>query len=215
MQSADVAAWLQKNPQFFEEYADLVSEIFIPHPHGGRAIPIAERQILTLREKNRMFETKLTELIQFGEENDQIGDKVHRLSVGLLLAGDLAAVLGVVQDHMQEDFRVPYFAVRLWGEDSDETLLEFTPVSEDVLKLAASLDSPYCGPYVTDEVLSWLGDIAPSLKSFAQVPLKTDTQAGLLVLASADPQRFYPEMGTLYLTRIGELVSAAIGRCTR
>ena len=36
---------------------------------------------------------------------------------------------------------------------------------------------------------------------------------GILVLASEDPQRFYPEMGTLYLARIGELVAAALSRC--
>ena len=36
--------------KFFEQYADLLADIYIPHPHGGRAIPISERQILTLRE---------------------------------------------------------------------------------------------------------------------------------------------------------------------
>ena len=35
---------------------------------------------------------------------------------------------------------------------------------------------------------------------------------GLLALASEDPQRFYPDMGTLYLKRLGEIVSAALAR---
>ena len=34
----------------------------------------------------------------------------------------------------------------------------------------------------------------------------------MLALGSEDAQRFYPEMGTLYLRRIGELVSAALLR---
>ena len=34
----------------------------------------------------------------------------------------------------------------------------------------------------------------------------------MLALASEDPQRFYPEMGTLYLKRLGELVSTALRR---
>jgi hypothetical protein len=214
LQSADVATWLQANPQFFEDYADLVAEIFIPHPHGGRAIPIAERQILTLREKNKLIEAKLGELLQFGEENDQIGEKVHRLTVALLQSRDLAAVLGTLTYHLQESFRVPHLAVRLWGGERDETLSEFGAVTDDVKVLASNLTTPYCGPYVTDEIMGWLGESAPHLKSFAQVALKTEGQPfGLLVLASEDPQRFYPEMGTLYLARIGELASAAIGRC--
>jgi uncharacterized protein YigA (DUF484 family) len=32
------------------------------------------------------------------------------------------------------------------------------------------------------------------------------------MLASEDAQRFYPEMGTVYLKRIGELVGAALLR---
>ena len=35
---------------------------------------------------------------------------------------------------------------------------------------------------------------------------------GLLALGSEEPQRFYPEMGTLYLERIGEMASAALNR---
>ena len=52
MEARDVAQYLREHPAFFEEYADAIAEIFVPHPHGGHAIPIAERQILTLREKN-------------------------------------------------------------------------------------------------------------------------------------------------------------------
>jgi uncharacterized protein YigA (DUF484 family) len=32
----------------------------------------------------------------------------------------------------------------------------------------------------------------------------------MLILASEDKQRFYPEMGTLFLVRIAEAVSAAL-----
>ena len=51
-----VANYLKQNPEFFEEHADIRRDL-IPHPHGGRAIPITERQILTLREKNSSSRT--------------------------------------------------------------------------------------------------------------------------------------------------------------
>jgi uncharacterized protein YigA (DUF484 family) len=44
------------------------------------------------------------------------------------------------------------------------------------------------------------------------VPLRNGETFGLLALASEDPQRFYAEMGTLYLKRLGELIGAAINR---
>jgi uncharacterized protein YigA (DUF484 family) len=34
----------------------------------------------------------------------------------------------------------------------------------------------------------------------------------LLVLASEETRRFYPEMGTLYLERLGQLIGAALVR---
>ena len=74
MKSDEVAQYLQDNPQFFEDYADLMSRVVIPHPHGGRTISITERQMLSLRDKNRQLEAKLGELLQFGEENDVISE---------------------------------------------------------------------------------------------------------------------------------------------
>ena len=33
----EIADYLKNNPSFFEQYADLMAQIFVPHPHGGRA----------------------------------------------------------------------------------------------------------------------------------------------------------------------------------
>jgi uncharacterized protein YigA (DUF484 family) len=48
----------------------------------------------------------------------------------------------------------------------------------------------------------------------ALVPLRdaSGTCVGLLVMASEEAHRFYPELGTLYLERIGDLASAAFQR---
>src|SRR5207249_8697617 len=91
-----VAEYLKQNPQFFEEFADVIAEIFVPHPHGGHAIPIAERQIVTLREKNGELESRLRELVRFGAENDQISEKLHRSTLALIAAPDLETTLAVL-----------------------------------------------------------------------------------------------------------------------
>lgn len=43
MKSEEVAQYLLGNPQFFEEHAELISHMVIPHPHGGRTISITEQ----------------------------------------------------------------------------------------------------------------------------------------------------------------------------
>src|SRR6185503_454044 len=115
MKPDEVAAYLKEHPEFFEHYAEPLAEIYLPHPHGGRAIPITERQILTLRDKNKQLEAKLREVIQFGEENDAIGEKVHRLSLALLAAPDIRAVLNAVYLNLREEFAVRHVALRIWN----------------------------------------------------------------------------------------------------
>ena len=63
MRPEDVARYLKDHPEFFENFADMIADISIPHPHGGRAIPISERQIVSLRERNKVLEGKLHALV--------------------------------------------------------------------------------------------------------------------------------------------------------
>ncbi|HET9403934.1 MAG TPA: DUF484 family protein [Burkholderiales bacterium] len=212
MKPEEVAAWLKEHPEFFEQYAELMSEITIPHPHGGRAIPISERQTLTLREKSRQLEAKLRELIQFGEENDAIGEKVHRMSAALLAASDIPGVLNSVYLNLREDFAVPHVALRVWRTSNHAGLPEFKPVSDAAREFAAGLANPHCGAHAVADTAGLFGEAAAHLRSFSYVPLRDSETFGLLALASEDPQRFYPEMGTLYLKRLGELVGAAMAR---
>lgn len=212
MKAEDVAEFLQQHPEFFEEHADTLAEIFIPHPHGGRAISISERQILTLRERSKQLENKLRDIIQFGEENDAIGEKLHRLTLALIAASDLAGVLNAAYFSLREDFAVPHVALRLWRDGAGSGLGEFEPVSEATREFASSLTQPYCSSRAMVDTAGLFGEAATHMRSFAYVPLRNGDPFGLLVLGSEDAQRFYPEMGTVFLKRMGDLVAATLLR---
>jgi uncharacterized protein YigA (DUF484 family) len=88
-----------------------------------------------------------------------------------------------------------------------------TPASDATREYAAALSTPYCGGHAPAEVVADLfGEAAPLLKSFSMIPLRVADTVGVLALASEDAQRFYAEMGTLYLKRIGEMVATALSR---
>ena len=209
-----VAEFLTRNPGFFEQNVDILTNLQIPHPHGGRAVSIGERQLLALREKSKILEDKLHELIQFGEENDAVGAKVHRLACRLIEAPSLDAVLDTLYLDLLDHFAVPHVAVRLWNvaEENPDTK-EFAAVNTKMRQFVEQMTAPYCGQHAVYESQAWFGEAAAHLKSFALVPLARDKIAfGVVALASEDPKRFYAEMGTLYLARIGELVSHALWR---
>jgi uncharacterized protein YigA (DUF484 family) len=208
-----VVNYLKQHPEFFEEQADFLASIMIPHPHGGRAIPISERQILTLRDKSRLLEDKLRELLVFGEQNDAIGEKLHRLTLALVAARDIEAVVAALYFNLREDFAVPHTVLRLWPERAHHELPEFGAVSAAARDFAESLSNPYCSAHAMVDTAEWFGEAAAPLRSFAYVALKKDRAFGLLAMASEDAQRFYPEMGTLYLKRLGEVTAAAVAGC--
>lgn len=209
-----VAEFLKQNPGFFENHVELLMNLQIPHPHGGRAVSIGERQLVAVREKAKLLEDKLRELIQFGEENDVVGEKVHRLSCRLIEAPGLDAALDTLYLDLLDHFAVPHVAVRLWSvaEENPDTK-EFAPVAAEMREFVQKMAAPYCGHHAVYECQSWFGEAAPHLKSFALVGLARDGFTfGVVALASEDPKRFYPEMGTLHLARIGELLSHGLWR---
>lgn len=214
-----VAQFLRADPRFFERNIRLLDEIMLPGQHGSAAISLVERQQMALREKMRSLEAKLAELVQFGEENDVISERVHRLSIALLKAADFNDLVMAVAGNLLEDFQVPHVTLRLWKHPAaavDATRAEFAAVEPELRSWAEGLLSPYCGHRPGLDVGHWFGETNAPLKSFALIPLRVGSGAGevvgLLAMASEDERRFYPEMGTLYLKRIGDLVGAALSR---
>jgi hypothetical protein len=210
MNADDIARYLRTHPQFFDQHPELLETITVPHPYGGRAIPLAERQALALREKTKLLEGKLAELIQFGEENDAISEKVHRLGVALAGARDFPALARSLYFHLREDFAVPHVALRVWGKSVPADFDESQAVDEAQRRYAVAMGAPQCGPAAGNPFVPWFRESGEHVRSLALVPLGQTTVFGLLALGSEDPKRFFPEMGTLYLRRIGELCAAGV-----
>jgi uncharacterized protein YigA (DUF484 family) len=209
-----VSVYLHENPQFFKNHADLLAMMYLPSPHGSGTVSLAERQQLAQRDKIRVIESRLLELLKFAEENEAISEKVHRLSLGLLASRNFELLTQVLAHTLREDFQVPYVGMRLWASPlshAHRDNIAFQAVDVDLSLWTESLVAPYCGSKPGLNFVNWFGENAIP-KSFALVALRSDKVFGLLAMASDDERRFYPEMGTMYLKRIGELVSASLLR---
>lgn len=209
----DVAEWLKANPDFFMDHADVFSAMRIPHPQGGHAISMVERQLITLRDRNAQLEKQLAELIGYGQHNDGLIEKLHRLTLALLRAPNAEVTLDVVNESMRSDFSIPFSAVRWWGGQITDSALEASLASSaEFRSYIAGLDRPYVGPNAAHESRGWLGAEGSESRSFAYVPLTDGAVSGVLMLASEDGGRFTPDMATDVLTRLAHLTSAALAR---
>jgi uncharacterized protein YigA (DUF484 family) len=202
MRAEEVAQYLQNNPQFFEEHVETLAQLNLPHPHGGRTISLSERQLLALREKNKELEKKLREIISFAQDNDALQHKVHEFVIALFAARDLVTLQEMIPHLLRDIFAIPHSVLRLW---------QTNPPSVEVLAFADAQAQPVCLHHAAHDTASWFGECAPLLHSYAYLPLHAGSESiGLIVLASEDKQRFYPEMGTVFLQRIAEAISSAV-----
>jgi uncharacterized protein YigA (DUF484 family) len=82
-----------------------------------------------------------------------------------------------------------------------------------LVQLSERNHQPLCGPAADGEWLAALfGEAGAEIRSTAAIALIRRGLRGALVLGSRDPQRFRPDMGTVYLARLGDLLMAGVAR---
>lgn len=208
-----VTSYLRSHPKFFEQYASLLTEITLPSPHGSGVISLGERQQLAQRDKIRVLESLMEQMIANAEGNEATSLKVHQFCLKLLEQQSFSALKQLIAETLRTDFNVTESLIRIWVKPSNSAIAGdavFTHVSDEFNDWVISLQQPHCGnkPQVATGLLD------SNLKSFAFIPLyknAADQHAfGVLMLGAEDPQRFKADMGTLYLDRIGELIAAAL-----
>jgi uncharacterized protein len=211
-----ILSYLHEHPDFFERQASLLGSIRMQSSHGGRAISLQERQMEVMREKHKVLEGKLAELIHIARDNDAIVDKMHHWTRQLLIAQDNSKLPDVVLNSLSSQFNVPLTALRLWGVKTEFTHLAVAAaVPVETITLANSMMLPYCGMNSDFQAATWLPEKGNQARSLALLPLRVGADPksfGLIVLGSPDPERFKASMQTAYLSSISEIASAALSR---
>lgn len=212
----DIANYLRSTPEFFERQADLLADVRLVSPHSRRAVSLQERQAEMLREKIRMLEGRLIEMIRHGSDNLALSDRMLCWARDLFLTHDPAAIPAAIAGSIQLQFAVPQVAIRVWDVAPAYAGAAFAQdVSEDARLFASSLQEPFCGVNSGFEATSWLEHPtqAVSLALLPLRPLEAGNQGpafGMIVLASPDSQRYTSTMGTEFLARIAEVAGAAL-----
>lgn len=211
-----IAAYLQRNPDFFERHQAVLARLRLPHARGGAAISLVERQIEVLREKLAGVEGKLAELVRTARANDAIADRLHRFTRRLLRAVPEAEAIARIEAGLREDFDAFHSALVLIGEHPGLPAQQFVRVvSPDDANLR-SFDSlfasgkPRCGQARDSQREFLFGPEGPEMGSVALVPLGEKGSIGLLALGSVDRDRFHPGMSTEFLGRMADLIADAL-----
>lgn len=216
---ANIADYLQRNPDFFERHATLLTKLKLPHSRGTATVSLVERQVLALREKNEGLEARLRELIEVARGNDVLAAKIHRLACRLVRARNATLLVDSMETSLREDFGASEWLLLLAPARQtglsliDSRHLRVIDSTAPELKMFETLFEsarPRCGQIRDSQRDFLFGAGTIEIGSAALVPLGREVGFGLLAIGSPDAQRFHPTMSTDFLARIGDLVSEAV-----
>src|ERR1700761_7018598 len=191
MNDREVAEYLLANPEFFAEHAEMLATIRLANPHGKAAVSLQERQMEMLRDKNKLLERRLAELLRYGHENDSIASKFNRWTTRVMSERDPYALPRTIANGLREVFDVPQAALRVWDVAEPYTQADFARhVGEEVRIFANSLTSPYCGANSGFEAAQWLtsaGSVSVASAATDGVVDAASVTESIALLALRDP----------------------------
>lgn len=214
----DIAEFLIQTPAFFERHAEVLAGVQMVSPYGNRTVSLQERQAEMLRDKIKALEHRIMDMMRNGTHNHHTTGRIHHWTCDVVKTRNPVQLPEAIAEGLARHFDVPQVAIRLW--DVAETYLNepfAQGVSADARSFASSLTTPYCGPNVGVEPVSWLAE-SSTTQSAVLLPLRDgaingDEPAwGMLVLGSPDPARFDADMSTDLLERIGEIAASVLSR---
>lgn len=215
-----VHAYLSENPDFFERHGDLLRSLRLPHVSGG-TVSLVERQVTALRQRDSKLEGQLKELVDVARANDLLATKIHALSLQLLATTTLQETLETCETALRTGFDADQAVLVLFRDVSalaEGNLGRFLRPADRQDPAMQAFDtllnrtSPRCGQ-IRDAQRDYLfGEATNEIGSCALVPLGEKCEIGFLAIGSSDAERFHPGMSIDFITRLGELISAALLR---
>ena len=232
-EEAQVAAYLEADPDFFLRHPELTTRLRLPHGPAG-TLSLVEHQMGLLRAQVEGERRLLAQLIARARANDTLAERLHHLTIQLILAADRPALEAMLREGLCREFDTEAVSLIFPGElgapmagmglPPDRPPPPGDPVSAQVqaqiqvpAQVQGHVQAPtlvqvqvQCGPLDPVSADALFPNATRPILSAALIPLRTPSQERLLAIGSADPTRFAADMGTEQLHRLGELVSACL-----
>ena len=209
LSSDDVEAFLEQNPDFFQDYPELMLKMNFSNNDVG-SISLVERQLKALRLRNQELDSDLQSVIRNAQDNQHLLQQTISLSMSLIPCNSVDDLIDTLNKQLKSLFDIEFTNLIL-----NEAY--FKQQSKNMEQLRESLGDnfpkkqPVCGRLKSTEKLA-LFENDDDVQSVAILPLGDEKELGILVLGSNDATHFDPEMGDLFLLLIADSLSKLLNR---
>lgn len=202
---SDLLRWLEDHPDVFIHHPEWLDLIELPHEAGTESL--IEVQVGRLRKENRQLKAQLQTLAGIAGENERLMQRLHQLTLEIMTTAGTGEFIERLIDRLASDFEA--LSVRLH-------LLKPHPDLADVASVTIHEQEPpeWFEQLIADGKIVFgrltrakLELLFParheSIGSAALVPIN---HTGLLAIGADSPERFHPDMGTLFLELLGTTI---------
>ncbi|MDH5601435.1 MAG: DUF484 family protein [Gammaproteobacteria bacterium] len=209
----EIVRYLRDHPAFFENHQDLLAGMLLTH-ESGPAVSLIERQVQVLREQKEELKAKLQSLINTAQINEKLNNNINSLILELLDAASLKDVIKVIEQRIRADFEADAIVVKLLASGNEvlkqhEDLTAWQQPALAIGEKVMTARQPVCGSFNPEQMQALFDDA--DIQSAGVVPLAADKDSkncyGIIAIGSYDPQRFRADMGTLFLSLLGQVLT--------
>jgi uncharacterized protein YigA (DUF484 family) len=211
----EVADYLRRHPEFFNDYRELLAELRVPHD-TGEAVSLVEKQLTLLREQNEQTRKRMRNLIEIARHNEELARRMHHLVLTLLDAANAREIFSLLYTHLKQDFNADRVAIRLFAGPAfidsfpGDEFAGRDVVEQKLFKSVIEKRMPISGKLKRQQQAFLFGNDGDAIQSAVIVPLLGEDWGGILVIGSFDPQKFQESMGVELLANLAKVLSLII-----
>jgi uncharacterized protein len=211
----EVADYLARNPDFFENRDSLLQSMTVQQ-EDGRTVSLVERQVNVLRERSMGTRKKLDELVDAAERNNLIFDKCQALVLNLVASKDEAGFFNALEHSLEHDFSCAGYHLIVFGAEPRQ-VNHFTSVvteqsAAEFIGALMNASKPTLGILRPTEQDFLFRHASDKVRSAAILPVKTDRLYAMLAIGSGDADYFKPSMGTLFIGFVAGILALQLPR---
>ncbi|MBC3766551.1 DUF484 family protein [Neptunicella marina] len=198
-----VEEYLISNPDFLVSHPNILNKIKVPHQVHG-SVSLIERQAEQLREKVKILQKQLSELIEVAKQNERIYRIYADLNLRLFKCRSIVEVQQSLTDVLLNQLELDEVSLKLFGSDND--LPETS--KHHLLKKRFNNRFYYLGRLSHAEMNMVFEK--QTTGSVAMMLIGEQGEMGLLAIGCKQPHHFHPGMDTLLITQLQQFLTLVV-----
>ncbi len=210
--AADLADFLQDNPNIFQQHPELLELVTLIDSRGTASL--LERQVSMLKERLRQFQSQQSEFVEVARENEQISNSFSDVICQLISFKNLSEFAAEFPKVLRTTFKIDQVALKT-EKASERSELDQQAYADTLRRLInnrAVCDNRWPSNIMN---LFFSASADQTIASAALIPMRTSESPevlGVLALGSVDAQRYTNDLGTAHLDRLGLMSGICLAR---